>query len=51
MKPYERNNKGNIWAMYKDNNKNWTSIIHLHYVQQRKGNQLLNLEHYWWSWI
>ena len=21
MKPYERNNKGNIWAMYKDSNK------------------------------
>ena len=21
VKPYERNNKSNIWAMYKDNNK------------------------------
>ena len=26
VKPYERNDKGNIWAMYKDNNKNLTSI-------------------------
>ena len=26
VKPYERNNKGNIWAMYKDNNKKLNMI-------------------------
>ena len=34
MKPYERNNTGNIWAMYKDNNKTeHKKKIPLHYVK------------------
>ena len=34
VKPYERNSKGNIWAVYKENIKNYTSIENpIHYVK------------------